>query len=68
MSFVFENYQSPKKTRKKRGGGLQMESVFDFWRDFFQNGRDSALEIGKYGKSTSFWKIFGGPRVGQPCF
>ena len=29
-----------------------MESVFDFWRDVSQNGRDRALKMGKYGKPT----------------
>ena len=32
-----------------------MESVFDFWLDFCQNGRDRALR-----------KILRGPRVGRP--
>ena len=34
-----------------------MESVFDFWLDFCQNGRDRALR-----------KIFRGPRFGPRCF
>ena len=44
MIFVSENYWSWKKNNKE--GGLHMESIFDFWRNFCQNGWDKALKIG----------------------
>ena len=33
-------------SKKHEKRSLQLESVFDCWRDFFQNGRNRALEIG----------------------
>ena len=47
MIFVSEDNDLGNKQDK---GGLHMESVFDFWQDFYQNGRDSALKIRTYGK------------------
>ena len=49
-----------------------MKSVFDFWRDFCQNGQDRDLKktldnrdcpakIGTYGKSVLFQKTLPGP-------